>query len=63
METHTVREHLREFVTRHKVAITATTTAVVTTTLCVMASRVADKQMREFIKEHNLWDEYLTPKQ
>jgi hypothetical protein len=56
----TTKDRFFAFVERHKVAITATVTAVATTATCVALSHLANNQSIDFIKEHGLYDEYLT---
>lgn len=48
----------KNFVNRHKVALTAATTAVVTTTIGVYLQKSAIEQRDEFLKEHNLLEQY-----
>lgn len=46
-----------KFVRRHKTAIAVTATA----TICLALNRIALKQHDEFLKEHDLYDEFYTP--
>lgn len=48
---------VRDFVNRHKVAIAVTATAAT----CLVLNRIALKQHDEFLKEHDLYDEFYTP--
>jgi hypothetical protein len=47
----------KQFVAKHKVAIAVTTTAV----LCLGINRMALKQHDDFLKEHNLYEEFYAP--
>lgn len=48
---------VKTFVNRHKVAITV----VVTSTVWYGINRLALKQHEDFLREHDLLDEYYTP--
>lgn len=52
---------VKSFVARHKVALSITGTAVVTTTACLMLNRAALRQHDSFLEEKGLYDEYYTP--
>lgn len=60
MENETRMDRFGNFINRHKVAISVTVAVVATTAACIAMSRLADNGMREFLKEHNLWDEYIS---
>lgn len=49
---------VKSFVARHKTAITITTTAAVTTAVCLMLTDGARKQHDNFLKEKGLFDEF-----
>lgn len=48
---------VKNFVERHKVAISVTTTAAT----CLVLNRIALRQHDEFLKEHDLYDTFYTP--
>lgn len=48
---------IRNFIARHKVAITV----VATSTVWFAIQSRAAKQVNEFLKEHDLYDEFYTP--
>lgn len=48
---------VRNFVNRHKVAISVTATAAT----CLVLNRIALRQHDEFLKEHDLYDEFYFP--
>ena len=50
----------KNFVARHKIAITVASTAVATTGICVYAYREGVEQYDEFLKEHNLYDQFYS---
>ena len=47
---------IKNFIERHKVAIAVTTTTVA----CVVVNRIALKQHDEFLREHDLYDEFYS---
>lgn len=47
----------KKFVAKHKVAIAITATAVT----CLSINRYALRQHNDFLKEHNLYEEYYAP--
>lgn len=50
---------VRDFVERHKVAIAVTATA----TACLVLNRIALRQHDEFLRDHDLYDEFYTPEE
>lgn len=48
---------LRNFVVKHKTAIAVTATAVA----CLAVNQIVVKEHNEFLKKHDLFDEYYTP--
>jgi hypothetical protein len=56
----TTADRLEDFFNRHKVAVTATFTVVATTAACIGLAHLAGRDMKDFIKDHGLWDEYMT---
>lgn len=49
----------KNFVQRHKVAITV----IVTSACWITINRLAFKSHNDFLKEHDLYDEYYTPEE
>lgn len=47
----------KKFVADHKVAIAVVSTALV----CGKLNRMAQRDQVDFIKSHDLWDEFITP--
>lgn len=56
----TILDSMTDFARRHKTAITVVTTVTATTAACIVLNKLAANSMVEFIKEKNLWDEYLS---
>lgn len=59
-EKKSVLAHVKQFATDHKVAITATVTAAVTTGAMILVHRSAVKEWNEFLDERGLTTEFYT---
>lgn len=57
MTVKTASESTRKFVSKHRVAIAITATSVSWFALL----RYNNRQLNDFLKEHDLFDEYYTP--
>lgn len=60
MENETRTDRFFSFIERHKVAIAVTVSVTATLAVAIVANRQANNDMMNFIKERDLYDEYLT---
>lgn len=50
---------VKNFAIRHKTAITVAVTAAVTTATCIAINKKSNDQLADFLREHDLYDEYF----